>query len=120
MARIAGMGGTISIGAAVTGVTNWSINVEGTMADATGMDSTIDDGVRSLAGWTVSCNGHWETTAKPDHTDIPGAAVAISFADGTNVWSGNALMTRFHAEATVDGTADWSLDGTGTGALACT
>ena len=119
MARISGTTGTVNFGGAITGITDWTINSVGDMPDATGMDSSIDEYVRGLRSYTISCNGRWEGGAAPDPgTDVPGAAVAFLFGDGQGTtYNGNAFMTRFHVEATIDGVVDFSLEAQGTGAL---
>jgi len=117
MARISGTGGSVDLGGSITGITDWTINYTAETPDATGMDSTLDDIVRGLSSWTISCNGHWESSSSPDPaTDIPATSpFAISISDGTNTYTGNAYMTRFHIEATQDGTVDFSIDAQGTG-----
>jgi hypothetical protein len=118
MARVSGRLGTVSIGAAIVGVNSWTASMEGTIADATGMDSSIDDGVRSLSGWTCSAEGHWNSTDAPNSTSVYGTTVeAVTLSDGTISWTGNAWVTRLHIEVSLDGVVDYAYEGTGDGAL---
>lgn len=115
MARIAGKVGTVTVGNSLGGVSSWEIDYEGRALDSTGMD---DDGVAQFTQgrteWSGSCSGFWETGNEPD-SSLVGAATTTSIdismvtSNGQN-YTGNGIVTRYHAEAAVDGAVQYTLD----------
>lgn len=124
---ISGKGGGVFLGAVkVAEVTNWTLDIEADM-----LDSTTFDGngwrtfIAGLKQWSGSLEAKWkvntDTTGQKALQDalLGGTVLSLKLdVNGTNNYTGSALVSTENVETPVDDIVTANFDIQGTGALA--
>lgn len=124
---ISGKGGGVFLGAnKVAEVTNWTLDIEADMLDSTSFDSNgWRQFIAGLKQWSGSFEAKWkvsgDTTGQKALQDalLGGTVLSIKLdVNGTNNYSGSALVSTQSIETPVDDIVNSNFDYQGTGALA--
>jgi len=107
----------------VLGITAWSLDYKGAADEQTGMDSSGNKTfLAGLTEWSGSFNGFWDS----DETDILGDPPLLNVSDTIELvlelttgvtYAGDAIVTGFKPEVSVDGVAKMSVEFQGTSTL---
>ena len=115
--KYVGNTGSVTIGSALAGIKSWSLDVSADTVETTSFD---DAGVRAYLGTTTGFSGSFEGFKTGVPVVIDGAVAAFTLAEtstGTQVWTGNLILTGLHAASSHDGLVTYAYDFRGTGAL---
>jgi predicted secreted protein len=117
MARLAGTAGQVTVAAGeVTGIKSWSVDYVADALEGTGFDSSGNRVYTAgLKGWSGSFEGYKNGAPTAIGTEI--ALELKESATATQKHTGQAIITGFHASASVDGLVTYSYDFQGTGAF---
>lgn len=117
MARYSGKAGTVNVAAAdVTGIKSWTLDLAFDALEGTGFDSSAHRVYTpGLDGWSGSFEGYKDGAPLTIGTEI--ALVLEETQTATQKFTGQAIITGFHANTSVDGLVTYSYDFQGTGAL---
>ena len=125
MARIAGYSGVVTFDThPYAGVTEWTLDIEDDMPDATGMDSAgWKEYIPGLKGWNATVALKYDDDDEAyfesgDDMNVGKEAVLILLtATGELSYTGTAIVKRVTPTVRVDGEVEFTIQLTGTGAL---
>jgi predicted secreted protein len=123
---IAGKNGKVMIAAAiVTDIGNWSLDLGVDVLEDTSLGDDWKTFIAGLKEWSASAEGTWnvatDTTGQKALQDafLASTTVALKlYVNGTNNYSGNAIITGISIEDPVDDMVSFSVELQGTGAVA--
>lgn len=116
MSVLVGKDGSVSVGGSnLARISSWSVSVEADTLEYTSFDSGgWKDMMGSLLSWSGSCEGFVDSAATPL---VVGSTVQLSLSDGSNTYSGSAVITSMSVDASTAELVTVSYDFTGTGQL---
>lgn len=116
MARISGIGGSVSIPSTGTiHFREWRINYRQAAIDTTAFGDTARNKVPGIIEFSGDARGILDGTTAPA---LPTSAVTATFTvTGTKTWVGQIIVTEINPEVVIDGDANVSLSFEGTGDL---
>ena len=126
MTELAGYGGKVEfpnvIGAAEACANAWSMDVNIDTHDVTDFCSTSAwrDFITGLKGWTVSVDLKIDGAKPINATDLGASATLQLYIDGTQYYSGTALLSGFSPSVSVDAEETQAVTFQGTGLLSFT
>ena len=134
MAVLTGNNGTISLvsGQTVAATRNFSVEITSDTIETTTMGTDVRTYVKGLSSFSGSADIYfddavfdtYESTFNPTASNVGSAAIAvkfyIDFASGSgndSVFQGNAIVTGFTVNSTMDGMVEASISFQGSGAV---
>lgn len=114
-----GKDGTAAIGGTNANITKWSIARTNETKDSTTFETTGDwrTFIDGLLSYTVAIEGYLDTAnVLPAITGI----VTVTLACGANTYTGAVRYEGINVDVDIEGAADFSLSGKGTGTLTAT
>ena len=124
---IAGKAGKLAIGATpatVLSIKNWSLDLSIDTLETTALGDNWKDYITGLKEWTASAEGdynvHTDTTGQEALQDayLAGTEVTLKlYVDGTNYYTGTAVVASLSIEDPVDDVVSISFEFTGAGEL---
>jgi predicted secreted protein len=124
---ITGKSGTVKIATTViTQLSSWKMDLNGDTKDVTNFQSNgWKEQIQGIKSWSGSCDGTWnvstDTTGQQaiQNALLNGTIISLVLGlQGTNTYTGNALIKKVSLDEAVDGIVKFSFDYEGTAALA--
>lgn len=115
MAEKAGKGGSITFTGITVQVKNWTLSHGVDMLEITDFgDSGVEKSIGGITRWSATASANFDATNTADPGDEATLTLAV---DGTDNWSGNALLESYDVTTDVAGVAEISYTFKGNGAL---